>query len=63
MMKRAKGRITALFEFSQSGNLKSVFLNAETEHDEAILQRGLSRLLKPERMGLIKRLFGVKHGK
>ena len=60
-MKKAKGKITALFEFSQSGNLKSVFLNAETEHDEAILQRGLSHLLKPEKFSSLKRLFrGIK---
>ena len=62
-MKKAKEKITALFEFSQSGNLKTIFLNAETEDDEAILQRGLSNLLRPEKMGLIRRVFGVKHGK
>ena len=56
-MKKAKGKITVLFEFSQSGNLKSVLLNAETEHDEAVLQRGLSGLLQPEKMTLLKRLF------
>jgi len=54
---KARGRVTALFEFSQSGNLKSIFLNAETEHDEAILQHGLSNLLKPDKFSLLKRLF------
>ena len=62
-VKKASNRITALFEFTSTGGLKAVFLNAENEHDELILQHGLSHLLKVEKMGLIKRLFGVKHGK
>jgi len=56
-MKKAKGRITALFEFNQSGDLKAFFLNAENENDEAILLSGLSNLLRPEKMGLVRRLF------
>jgi len=56
-MKKAKGRITALFEFNQSGDLKAFFLNAENEQDQKVLQRGLSDLLKPQKFTLLKRLF------
>ena len=56
-MKKAKGRITALFEFNQSGDLKAFFLNAENENDEAILLSGLSNLLRPGKVGLVRRLF------
>ena len=56
-MKKAKGRITALFEFNQSGDLKAFFLNAENEQDQKVLQRGLSDLLRPGKMGLVRRLF------
>ena len=56
-MEKGKGRITALFEFNQSGDLKAFFLNAENENDEAILLSGLSNLLRPEKMGLVRRLF------
>lgn len=63
-MRKATHKITAIFEFSQSGNLKAVFLNAENEHDQQVLQKGLSHLVKPEKMGLIRRLFGmVTNGK
>ena len=54
---KAKNRITAVFEFSPNGNLRAVFLNAENENDEAILQHGLSRLLQPQKFTLLKRLF------
>jgi hypothetical protein len=61
---KAKSRITALFEFSPNGNLKAIFLNAETEHDEAILLSGLSNLLREEKMGFVRRLFEmVTNGK
>jgi len=54
---KAKSKITAVFEFSQSGNLKAVFLNAENEHDQQVLQKGLSNLLKPQRFEWVRRLF------
>jgi len=56
-MEKGKGRITALFEFNQSGDLKTIFLNAESEQDQKVLQRGLSDLLKPQRFEWIRRLF------
>jgi len=54
---KAKNRVTAVFEFSPNGNLKAVFLNAENENDQKVLQRGLSDLLKPQRFEWIRRLF------
>ena len=54
---KAKGRITAVFEFSQTGRLKGIFWNAESEEDQAILERGLARLLKPNCLDWLRRLF------
>jgi hypothetical protein len=54
---KANEKISVLLEFSQAGNLKGIFLNANTEYDQIILQRGLSDLLKPEKFSLLKRLF------
>jgi len=54
---KAKSEITAVFQFNPIGDLKAIFLNAENEHDEAVLQRGLSNLLRPGKMGLVRRLF------
>ena len=54
---KAKGRITALFEFNSIGNLKAIYLNAENEYDQQVLQHGLSGLLKAEKMGFVRRLF------
>jgi hypothetical protein len=51
MRSNAKGRITALFEFTSTVTLKGVFLNAGSEADQAILQKGLSDLLKPQKFG------------
>jgi hypothetical protein len=55
--KKAKNPISAVFEFSDLGNLKAIFLNSSTEEDEKILQRGLSQLLKPQKFSYLKGLF------
>jgi hypothetical protein len=54
---KARGRISGLFEFNSTGGLKTIFLNAESEQDQKVLQRGLSDLLKPQRFEWIRRLF------
>ena len=54
---KAKEKITAVFEFNESGRLKGVFMNAATEHDQAVLRRGLRALLRPERLTWIRKLF------
>jgi hypothetical protein len=54
---KAKSEITAVFQFNPIGDLKAIFLNAENEQDQKVLQRGLSDLLKPQKFTLLKRLF------
>lgn len=54
---KAKGVISAVFEFSETGGLKAIYLNAENDQDQIVLEKGLSRLLKPEYFGWLKRLF------
>lgn len=56
-MKKPSNRITAQFEFSPSGYLKVILLNAENDGDEAILEHALLRLLKPDHFRWIKRLL------
>ncbi len=56
-MTKSKNPISAVFEFSKLGNVKSIFLNSSTEEDEKILQKGLSQLLKPEKLDFLRGLF------
>ena len=59
--RKAKEKISALFEFTQTGRLKAIFLNAENEGDQKILEQGLFVLLKPKKFSSLKRLFrGLK---
>lgn len=53
----SSAKITANLEFSETGYLKAVYLNAESEGDQATLERALNRLLKPGHFSWIKRLF------
>ena len=41
-------KLTALFEFDKSGKLKAVFLNSQDDQGQAILEKALQRILKPE---------------
>ncbi len=50
-------KISAVFEFTKSGYLEAILLNAESETDQVTLERALDRLFKPYRFGWIKRLF------
>jgi hypothetical protein len=56
-MSKAKGKITALFEFYSTSALKGIFLGAESEEDQKILETGLRRILKPSHFEWLKRLF------
>lgn len=49
--------ITANLEFTETGYLRAVYLNAETDGDQATLERALYRLLKPGHVSWIRRLF------
>ena len=53
----SSARITASLEFSPTGYLKAILLNAETDGDQAILERALTRIMNPGHMGWIRRLF------
>lgn len=55
--KSARSGISAIFQFSKSGALKSIYLNAEGEADQKILERGLNDLLRPQKFNLLRRLF------
>ena len=59
----AKANITAYFQFNRFGRLIGVFLNAENEEDQKILEKGLFRFLKPGHLNILKRLFGVTNGR
>ncbi len=52
-----KGYITAQLEFSPTGYLKAILLNAETDTDQVTLERALFRVLNPGHMGWLRRLF------
>lgn len=54
---KAKETIAAVFEFDQSGYLKTVFLNSKNDRDEIILKRGIERLTKPHHFGWLRGLF------
>ena len=53
----SKNKLTAQFEFTETGYLKSILLNADREKNQATLERALDRLFKPYHFGWIKRLF------
>jgi len=50
-------KLSAVFEFSKTGYLKAILLNAENEKDQATLERALDRLVRPQHVGWIRRLF------
>ena len=50
-------KITATMIFSETGYLKSILLNAQNSGDEAVLEKALDRLLKPDHIGWIRRIF------
>lgn len=50
-------KLSAQFEFTETGYLKAILLNAGSEKDQATLERALDRLFKPDHYRWIKRLF------
>ncbi len=56
MKVKAKGRLSAVFEFTERGLLHAIYLSSEDEQDQAILVKGFSHLLKPQK-GLLKKIF------
>ena len=52
-----ESKLSAVFEFTETGYLKSILLNTESEKDQATLERALDRLFRPDYFRRIKRLF------
>lgn len=55
-----KEKLSVVFKFSQTGRLKAIFLNAETDRDQAILEKALDRLIKTTHFSWLRRLFQWK---
>jgi hypothetical protein len=54
---KTSAKITITLEFTSTGYLKSVLLNAQHDGDEEVLIRALNRLLKPGHFTWVRRLF------
>jgi len=53
---KTNGKISILFEFTKTGRLKAIFLNAENDRDQALLEKCLDRLIRPNQFGTLNRL-------
>ena len=56
--KTSKDKISAVFEFTNTGRLKAVYLNARSVQDQDVLEKGLDRIINPTHLSWFKRLFG-----
>ncbi len=56
-MNKTSAKITALLEFSETGYLRSILLDAKTDGDQKVLETALSRLFKPVHFGWLSRLI------
>jgi len=54
-----KNKLTAQFEFTATGDLRAVYLNAGTDAEQVILEQALSQLLKPEPDNLFTRIKSI----
>lgn len=50
-------KISVVLEFTRTGFLKAVLLNAPDDERQIILQRSLDRLFKPQHFSWLRRLF------
>jgi hypothetical protein len=60
IQKVSKNNLSVIFKFSESGRVKAIFLNAETDRDQATLEKALDRLIKTTHFGWLRRLFEWK---
>jgi len=51
-----ENKLTARFEFTETGDLRAIYLNAGNDDEQAVLEQALSRLLKPEPDNLFTRI-------
>jgi len=54
---KASAKISVVMEFTETGYLQSVLLNAQNQGDEAVLDKALNRLFKPNHFSWVRRLF------
>jgi len=50
-------KLSAVFEFTETGYLKAILLNAASEKDQATLERALDRLFKPSHFAWVRRIL------
>lgn len=55
--RKSTAQITANLEFSETGYLRAVYLNAKTDGEQETIERALNRLIKPGHFSWIRRLF------
>lgn len=54
-----KNKLTAQFEFTETGDLRAIYLNAGTDAKQVILEQALSQLLKHEPDNLFTRIKSI----
>ena len=52
-----ENKLSVIFEFTRSGYLKNILINAPTDREQATLEGALDRLIKPDHNSWIKRLL------
>lgn len=57
MNQQPEDKISVVLEFTRTGFLKAVLLNAPDDDGQIILERSLDRLCKPQHVGWLRRLF------
>jgi len=57
---KTNGKLSILFEFTKTGRLKAIFLNAENDRDQALLERCLDRLIRPNQFSWLNKLLQSK---
>ncbi len=54
---KSSAKILVTMEFTSTGYLKSVLLNAQNDGDEEVLGKALNRLFKPNHFSWVRRLL------
>lgn len=54
---KPSAKITAQLEFTETGYLKAIYLNAENNGAQETLERALNRLIKPGHFSWVRRLL------
>jgi hypothetical protein len=57
MNQQPEDKISVVLEFTRTGFLKAVMLNAPDDEGQIILQQSLDRLCKPQHFSWLRRLF------